>query len=403
MPTMTAPKTDRWVTTLTKEGVFAVGGIHGLVIRVRGKSKQWFLRYRLNGKRRDLSLGPYPEITLGEARMLALVERKKIGDGIDPLAEKAHHKARIGITFEEASRQVIEAKRPEWKNAKHGAQWESTLAQYAFPVIGKMDLKEIDTPHILEILNGIWATKNETAARLRGRIEAVLSWGIARKYRDEPNPARWTGHLATMLAKPSKVQTVEHHKALPYDQIHGFIQKLHQRESISALALELVILTACRSGEVRLATWDEFNLEKRLWTIPAARMKGEKEHTVPLSNGALRVLKKLPRLGAYLFVGQKGKPLSDMALTQLMRGMGMDEVPHGFRSTFRDWAGETTAHPREVIEHALAHLLKDKAEASYARGTLLEKRARLMEDWSGYCDTPPATDAKVIQIREKQA
>ena len=403
MPKMTAPKTDRWVATLTKEGVFAVGGIHGLVIRVRGKSKQWFLRYRVNGKRRDLSLGSYPETTLGGARMLALGARKKIGDGIDPLSEKAHLKAPVVITFEEASRQVIEAKRPEWKNAKHGAQWESTLAQYVFPSIGMLDLKEIDTPHILKVLEPIWTIKNETAARLRGRIEAVLSWGIARKYRDGPNPAVWTGHLGTMLAKPAKVQTVKHHKALPYDQMHGFIQKLHQRESMSSLALEFLILTACRSGEVRGALWDEFDLEKRLWTIPAARMKSKKEHTVPLSDGALRILKKLPRLGAYLFVGQKEKPLSDMALTKLMRGMGMDEVPHGFRSTFRDWAGETTVHPREVIEHALAHLLKDKAEASYARGTLLEKRARLMADWSRYCDTASVEGAKVIQIREKTA
>ena len=389
MPKMTAPKTDRWVATLTTEGVFAVGGIPGLVIRVRGRSKQWFLRYRVNGKRRELSLGSYPEKTLSEARMLALEARKRITDGIDPLAERTLTKTRIVVTFEEAARQVIEAKRPEWKNPKHGAQWESTLTQYAYPVIGMMDLKEIDTPHVLKVLEPIWTTKNETASRLRGRIESVLSWGIARKYRNNPNPAKWTGHLDTLLPKPSKVQTVEHHKALHYDHIHAFIQTLHQRESISALALEFVILTACRSGEVRLATWDELDLEKRLWTIPAIRMKAGKEHTVPLSDGAMLMLEKLPRLGPYLFPGPKGKPLSDMALTQLMRGMGMSEVPHGFRSSFRDWAGETTPHPREVIEHALAHLLKDKAEASYARGTLLEKRRRLMDDWSRYCGTPP--------------
>ena len=399
MPKMTAPKTDRWVATLTTEGVFAVGGTPGLVIRVRGIGKQWFLRYLMNGKRRELSLGSYPERTLSEARMLALEARKKITDGIDPLVERTLHKARIVVTFEEAARQVIEAKRPEWKNAKHGAQWESTLTQYAYPVIGMMDLKEIDTPHILKVLEPIWTTKNETASRLRGRIESVLSWGIARKYRNEPNPAKWTGHLDTLLPKPSKVQTVEHHKAIPYDQIHGFIQTLHQRESISALALEFVILTACRSGEVRLATWDEFDLEKRLWIIPAVRMKAGKEHTIPLSQGAMRVLEKLPRLGPYLFPGPKEKPLSDMALTQLMRGMGLAAVPHGFRSSFRDWAGETTAHPREVIEHALAHLLKNKAEASYARGTLLEKRRKLMNDWSRYCDTPPLAGAKVIPLR----
>ena len=294
------------------------------------------------------------------------------------------------MTFDEATRKFLESKSAEWSNPKHAAQWGSTLAKYASPVIGDLNVRDVELGHITKILEPIWKTKTETASRLRGRIESVLAWATVHGYRDGENPARWRGHLDKVLAKPSKVAKTKHHPALPYAELGAFMSALRKRQGMAARALEVLILTACRSGEIRGASWSEFDLDKKLWIIPAGRMKAKKEHWVPLSDQSVEILKGLIRLenNDLVFPAPRGGVLSDMTLGAVLKRMGRDDLTaHGFRSTFRDWAGETTAYPREVIEHALAHQLKDKAEAAYARGTLFEKRRSLMDDWAKHCET----------------
>lgn len=263
-----------------------------------------------------------------------------------------------------------------------------------------MQVSDVDLTHVLQILEPIWKDKTETASRLRGRIESVLNWATARGYRTGLNPARWRGHLDNLLPARGKIQKVEHHAALSYKELSGFILALRQQAGMGARALEFAILTAARSGEVRGATWAEIDTDAATWTIPAERMKVGKEHRVPLSDAALALLAALPRMGGtdLIFPNTKGTALSDMTLTAVLRRMERDVTAHGFRSTFRDWAGETTAYPREVIEHALAHQLKDKAEAAYARGSLFDKRRRLMDDWAIYCVTQAAKAGEVVPI-----
>ena len=246
----------------------------------------------------------------------------------------------------------------------------------------------IDLPHVLACLEPIWTSKNETASRLRGRIETVLDWAAVRKYRSSENPARWKGHLDKLLAAPSKIQIVEHHPAIPVDDMPAFMRDLHGRSGVGARSLEFLILTATRSGEVRGATWSEIDLDKAIWTIPAVRMKAGVEHRVPLSIEALKLLKELPRLAGIelLFPGTRGQVLSVMTLPEVMRRMKANAVPHGFRSTFRDWAGEKTNYPRELAEQALAHTLANKVEAAYRRGDALEKRRQMMQEWAHFID-----------------
>jgi len=279
----------------------------------------------------------------------------------------------------------LRAKSAEWSNAKHRQQWKNTLETYAAPYLGNLAVSTIDVPHMLACLEPIWQTKNETANRVRGRIESILDWATVRKYRTGENPARWKGHLDKVLPAPSKIQKVEHHRALPIDAIKSFMKDLRQRPGMAARALEFVVLTAARSGEVRGATWPEFDLQAKIWTIPGERMKAGNEHRVPLSSDALRLLQQLPRLAEtdLLFPGSKLQVLSDMSLTAVMRRMKVDAVPHGFRSTFRDWASERTNYPRDLAEQALAHTLQSKVEAAYRRGDALEKRRVMMEDWAG--------------------
>jgi integrase len=374
--------------------------------------RTWLLRVTVGGQRRsEIGLGGYPAVTLQQARDKAREVREKIARGIDPIAErKAARSALLAsraavITFEEAARRCMEAKSPEWKNAKHAQQWSNTLETYAFPSLAKLHVRDIDTPHVLEVLKPIWTNKTETAKRLQGRIEAILDWATARKYRDGTNPARWKGNLDAMLPKPSKVAKNGNHAALPFAEIAAFMKHLRTMEGTGPRALEFTILTATRSGEVRGAKWDEIDLEARVWTIPPVRMKMGKEHTVPLTEDTVALLKDLPRFedNNLVFPASRGGELSDMTLAAVIKRMHESEAkagrngytdpkqagkiatPHGFRSTFRDWAGETTHHPREVIEHALAHQLKDRAEAAYARGSLFHKRQALMEDWAAYC------------------
>lgn len=402
------------VSRLTGEGLHFVGGVAGLALQVRasrdGKTvaRSWVLRVTVAGKRRDMGLGGYPDVTLAGAREKARKMREMVDSGQDPILERRIAKSKLAaelaksITFQRAAEGFLKDKSPEWKNAKHAAQWSATLEQYAYPVIGKMQVRDIELAHILSILRPIWTTKTETASRLRGRIDNVLDWATVHGYRTGPSPARWKGHLDKLLAKPSKAAKAGHHAAVVYQRVGEFITDLRQRDGMSARALEFTILTAARSGEVRGATWAEFDLKSGIWTVPAGRMKAGKEHRIPLSARALALLASLPKLdkGELVFWSPRGGKLSDMSLTAVMRRMGMSETVHGFRSTFRDWAGETTGYPREVIEHALAHQLRDKAEAAYARGTLFEKRRRLMEDWAEYCFTASA-GGTVLPLRKK--
>lgn len=392
------------VSKLKADAEYYVGGADGLYLRIIGRSRVWGLRIvmgaRINkaGKtvprRLNIGLGPYPEISLSEARDKARDLRKQIRNGIDPLAEKHARKAaqealaRKQKTFRECAEAVIEIKSSELKNKKHVAQWRSTLETYAYPFIGQKVIGEITKVDLLTILEPIWLTKNETASRLRGRIEAIIDYAKAKEYFEGDNPAAWKGMLKPLLPLPSKVQDQKHHASLPYEEIGSFMSELRKRKGISARALEFSILTASRSGEVRGAEWSEIDLKGKTWTIPASRMKAAKEHRVPLSDAVVDLLKALPRLkdNNHVFPAPRAETLSDMSLLAVLKRMRHSGLTqHGFRSTFREWAGETTDHQREVIEHALAHQLADKAEAAYQRGTLWPKRVALMDDWSKYC------------------
>jgi len=401
------------VNRLTAPGLHFVGGVAGLSLQVSASgARSWILRATVGTRRRDIGLGGFPDVTLAGAREAARTARAKIKEGIDPVEDSKAKRSALAavqaaaITFGEAAAKYIAAHESGWKSAKHAAQWSATLETYAFPTIGKIRVSEIETAHIITILEGIWTTKTETASRLRGRIESVLDWATVRGYRKGENPARWKGHLDMILPARAKVQKVAHHAALDYREMGAFMAELAKVEGMGARALEFAILTAARSGEVRGATWAEIDEQAGIWTIPAGRMKAEKEHRIPLTAPALALLAKLPRIAGtdLMFPNSKEKPtaLSDMTLTAVLRRMGQTVTAHGFRSTFRDWAGETTAYPREVIEHALAHQLKDKAEAAYARGTLFDKRRRLMADWAKHCAIV-AKSGEVTPIRSKTA
>lgn len=368
----------------------------GLTLLVKPSGRRsWVLRYQIQGRRRDLGLGPYPEVTLARAREKALEARRLIVEGRDPLAERSRTP---GLTFRAAAEALIESKRPGWRNAKHAAQWGATLMTYAYPRLGDLDVKAVDTAAVLEVLRPIWTKKPETASRVRQRIEAVLDYAAALGARTGENPARWRGHLDHLLPKPGKVRQVEHHAALDWRNAPILMAELVRREGVAARALAFAILTAARSGEVRGMIWGELDLEAKVWTVPAGRIKAGKEHRVPLTPAALALLGAAGKPDALVFASpsRDDAPLSDMTLAAVLKRMGRGDVTvHGFRSTFRDWAGEATAHPREVIEAALAHRLKDKAEAAYARGDLFQKRRRLMEDWAAYLGTTlglPALD-----------
>jgi integrase len=383
------------VGRIKEPGRYPVGGVAGLYLKVAPSgSRSWVLRVVIAGKRRDAGLGGYPDVPLAQAREKARKARDDVERGVDPIAQRAAALSAMisargtETTFEEAAQKFIEAKANEWANAKHAAQWISTLGSYAFPVIGKLQVRDVTLSHVVTILEPIWTTKTETATRLRGRIESVLDWATVRGYRLGDNPARWKGHLDKILPKPGKIAKVEHHAALPADNMGAFMVELRKQNGIAAKALEFLILTAARSGEVRGATWSEIDLENRVWTVPAGRMKAKREHRVPLSDTALTLLSSLPQFANndLVFVAPRGGVLSDMTLTAVMRRMEVDAVPHGFRSTFRDWAAERTNYPREVAEMALAHTIGNKVEAAYRRGNLFDKRTRMMDEWARFCD-----------------
>ncbi|MGE8445879.1 tyrosine-type recombinase/integrase [Comamonas sediminis] len=392
MPKVAKQLSDRAVAAIKTEGRHAVGGVAGLHLRISVGSRGWILRVKVGDQRKDMGLGTYPAVSLLEARDKARKIHDELRNGHVPVSPKVQQRSLIASqaatekTFRWCADEYLRTKASEWKNAKHRQQWENTLDTYAMPHLGQVSVSIIDLPHILACLEPIWSTKNETASRLRGRIESVLDWATVRKYRSGENPARWKGHLDKVLAAPGKIQKVEHHRAVPVDDMPSFMQDLRTRAGIAARALEFLIYTAARSGEVRGAQWSEIDLNKAVWTIPAQRMKAGVEHRVPLAQAALNLLTHMPRIdgGSLIFPGTKGQPLSDMTITAVMRRMKASAVPHGFRSTFRDWAGEKSNFPRELAEHALAHTLESKVEAAYRRGDALEKRRHMMQEWAHF-------------------
>lgn len=407
LPKLAPELTDLTVRRLTTAGFYAVGGVSGLHLQVLPTgARTWILRTMIGGKRRDMGLGGYPDVTLSMARERAREAKDKVRKGVDPIAERTALKSALAaargaqITFDEAATKYIDAMCHEWKNAKHQAQWESTLREYASPVLGKLLVGDIRLAHIEQVLSPIWTTKTETATRVRGRVEAVLNWATVRGYRHGENPARWKGHLDKVLPRPSKVAKVEHFAALPWQAISDFVSELRKRKGISARAVELAILTATRSSEIRGAVWAEFDLDAALWIVPGERMKAGKEHRVPLPADAVALLRALPRIEGqeFVFASPRGGKLSDMSLTAVLRRMEVPATVHGFRSTFRDWAAEATNYPREVAEMALAHTVGDKVEAAYRRGDLFEKRRRMMDDWAKFCRQTSIT-AEVVPIR----
>jgi integrase len=357
----------------------------GLYLQVSPGGRSWVFRYRAGNRERWMGLGPLRDVTLAEAREKAAAARKQRLDGIDPIeARKSQRSAERleaakSMTFGQCVDAYLQTHEIGWKNVKHREQWRMTLTKYC-GIISGLPVQAIDTDLVLKVLTPLWTTRTETAKRLRGRIERVLSWAKGRGLRNGENPARWLGHLDEMLASPSKIAAVRHHPALPYAEIPAFMAELRGMDSLSARALEFTILTAARTGEVIGMEWGEVDFEAKVWTIPASRMKAAKEHRVPLSERALSVLRETSRHGARIF------PLSNMAMLELLRGLRPGYVPHGFRSTFRDWAAETTAFPNHVVEQALAHAIGDKVEAAYRRGDLFLKRTRLMTAWGQYCE-----------------
>jgi integrase len=379
----------------------------GLYLRVAAAgARSWVYRFALNGRRRDMGLGPYPLIGLAEAREEAIKHRKLRHQGIDPLGEKrAQRQARrlleaSAMSFRQCADAYIASHKTGWKNAKHAAQWPSTLGTYVYPIFGDLPVQSIDVGLVMKAVEPIWSTKPETATRVRGRIESVLDWATTRGYRQGENPARWRGHLENLLPKRSKVRAVEHHAALPYGQLPEFMAELRQQEGVVSRALEFTVLTAARTSEAIGARWSEFDLSTRLWTIPPERMKARREHRVPLSDAALAVLEEMRaiRSGDFVFPGGRARrPISNMAMTMTLRRMGRGDLTvHGFRSTFRDWTAEQTSFPHEVCEMALAHIVADAVERAYRRGDLFEKRRQLAEAWASFATG--ASGVNVVQI-----
>ena len=379
-------------------GLYADGG--GLYLRVaEGGSKQWVYRYTTNGHNRDMGLGPLRLLTLAEARERARAAGKLRLDNIDPIAHKRAQRgaalvaAAGAMTFKQCAEGYIRDNEKKWTHPKHRKDWERTLVRFVFPTLGNLPVASIDTPLVLQVIKPIWEKRPETASRVRGRIEAVLGWATVHHYRTGDNPARWRQHLEHALPSRQEIDPVEHHPAMPYTQVAGFVQALRKDTSVAARALELLTLTGTRLSETLDATWREIDLDACTWTIAAARMKTGKDHTVPLSTAAIAVLKAMHavRQSDFVFPGfKRGQPIRGDALRKLIKRLAGDDVTvHGMRSAFRDWAAERTNFPREVAEMVLAHAIPDAVEAAYRRGDLFEKRRRLMDAWAAFCEARP--------------
>lgn len=434
MPKIAKPLNDIQVRRINRVGWHAVGGVAGLLLQVRNPSKEgaqiprsWILRVKVGDDRQPIGLGSYPQVSLAEAREQAkklVIDAKQ---GINLKAKKRAERSALlsaaskNKTFKECAEAYIEAHSSDYSSDKHRKQWPSTLTAYAYPVIGNMFVSDISMRDVLSVLTQetnvtetdkgkLWYVKTETAKRLLGRIKTVLDYATVNEYRTGTNPAQWTGYLSTQLPSPKKLQKVEHHPAVPYQMIGDFISKLRKNDSISAKAIEFLILTAVRSGSVRQAEWSEIDYDKKLWVIPAEHTKAKQEHRVPLQPQAIRLLQTLPKMAGsnIVFPSPTGIALSDMALSQLMRRMiksgelTVEAVPHGFRSTFRDWAAEQTAYADEIRKAASGHTVGDAVKEAYQRTDLLEKRRQLMLEWAKFCDkvAQPSTD-KVTPIRRK--
>ena len=389
------------VQRLTAPGMHAVGGVAGLYLCVSSSgSRSWIARVNVDGKRREMGLGSFPDVSLSIAREKARAARSDTTMGIDPVAHrKEARSARQALkatqkTFADCAKAYIEAHSDSWRNAKHRAQWPATFETYVYPTMGTVMVGEVTQAHVMAVLLPIWKTKTQTATRLRGRIEQVLAWATAAGFRQGENCARWTGLLDQLLPAPGKVSEPRHHPAVRVDDMPAFIKALRQHDGLSPMALEFAVLTAARSGEVRGSTWAEIDLEAAVWTVPKERMKAGKEHRVPLNTQAIKLLEAMPRIEGteLVFPAPRGGQLSDMALTALTRRMNFRDdagrvcVPHGFRSSFRDWVFERTDYPRDLAEAALAHALENKVEAAYRRGDALERRRAMMQAWANYCE-----------------
>lgn len=404
------PRVRQDLTALQVKALLRKPGFHpvsrNLYLNVTHSSASWVYRYWDGERNRDMGLGSFPPVTLATARgdvtSFNLIRR----DGLDPLAvreaKRSENKAEDSPSFDRCAELFLADKEAEWRNAKHRAQWRSTLGTYASPIFGKKPISGIGLEDVLAALQPIWATKTETASRLRGRIENVLDWATVKGYRQGDNPARWRGHLDKLLPRRSKAAPQKHHPALPYADVPGFFAKLRQESGTAVNCLEFTILTASRTGEVIAARWDEIDFETKVWTVPPERMKAKREHRVPLTGHALAVLEAMKKVkqNDFVFPGQRAKrPLSNMAMLKVLARMGYGQYTvHGFRSSFRDWAAEQTSFPHEVAEMALAHVIGNKAEAAYRRGDLFEKRRKLMEAWARYTSTL-AKSGNVTELR----
>lgn len=428
MDRLTALRVEKAKHGKERPGMYHDGG--GLYLQVTPGGASWVLRYQLAGRARYMGLGPTSLYGLADARARALDAKRLKHEGLDPIEAKRQERGRLRleaakvITFKDAAGQYIAAQAAGWSGEKVEANWRATLETYAEPVFGPLPVQAVDTAFVMRVLEqemkgkdgkragSLWEAKPETAGRVRQRIEAVLDWAKVRGYRDGENPARWKGHLDKLLPARGKVRKVEHHAALPYAEISDFMAALRQQEGTAARALEFAILTAARTGEVIGARWDEIDVAAKLWTVPAERMKADREHRVPLTARCIAILNEVEAkrsavkgqadTASFVFPGASREgSLSNMAFLMLLRRMGREDVTaHGFRSTFRDWAAERTSYPREVAEMALAHTVGDKVEAAYRRGDLFEKRRRLMEVWATFCAASKQDDpGEVAMLR----
>ena len=421
------------VNRLNRVGWHAVGGVAGLLLQIRkptqedgGLSRSWILRIRIGNKRKPMGLGSFPQVSLAEARVRAKKLISDVQQGIDPVTNKKALRSQLMLaelsnkSFKTCAEDYMKAHAQDYRNEKHRKQWDATLQTYTYPIIGNLLVSDIKMHHILEVLlqkttdkkgqvAQFWYSKTETAKRVLGRIKKVLDYAIVNEYRTGINPAQWTGYLDTQLPSPAKITKRKHHSAIPYSQIGGFMDKLRAHEGISAKALEFLILTGVRSGSVRMAKWSEINISNKLWVIPAEHTKTQEEHRVPLAQQALKLLRSLSSTSnsSRVFPSPKGSMLSDASLSAFMRDMrkrgelGIDAVPHGFRSTFRDWAAELTSYSDEIRKAASGHVVGDAVQQAYQRTDLLEKRRRMMIDWANFLDKPSRKKlAKVSPIRK---
>ncbi len=372
-------------------------------------TRSWIFRYTLDGKGRWMGLGSASVVSLAKARDLVVDQKRILQKGLDPLKKRAFdlkEEQAKSVTFKQCAENYIEAHKPKWKSRKNLIQWQNSLATYAYPVCGDLPVGEIDTATVMKILKPIWYEKTETASRVRARVERILSWATVQGYRNGENPAQWRGHLDQLLPNKSTISKTNHFKAMPFDEVGFFIKDLRAMEGIASRAMEFLILTATRTNETLEARWDEINLDEKVWTIPATRMKAKREHKIPLSHRCIQLLLEMRdlRCSEFVFPGTKhNHPLSNMSLLMILRRMDLKFTTHGFRSSFSDWAAERTNITREVVEMALAHTIKNKVEAAYRRGDLMLKRKKLMDTWAEYCSIDDNSNAhQIVELQFKE-